>query len=659
MFSRGIPPFYAEWEAFTERRILPAVPLPIIHSWQRCMPRLNPTHPPQWVYVTSDTFIRLMQQHDTLLRLARPTLEDLCEYVEAFPLALVLSDSTNCVLDMLGDADILRLLQDMGMRPGVFLNEGSVGTNAAAVALLEGMPVSVTGAQHYLSALHGLYTAGAPMFTLIGSPLGAVMIVTRVEFATPLLLGLAHSTARLVERNLHSEQLLNNANSRLNELNATLDTISEAVLEWDSKGIITRLSSKASLLLGLEVEHALGRSLKAQLHLPEALEEAVRDAREIQDVEMAFRFGQDGDVRERVFVVSLRIAQHVEDGAHTYILTLRPIEQVHQLVNRLVGAQARLSIDDIIGRSTIIRRLRHEALVSARASAPVLLTGEPGVGKNVLARSIHNSSGRAAGPFLTINCRAVPRELALGELLGYESGYHNNQDGQPSKFELANGGTLYLDEIDALNLDAQSALLRVIESDELIRLSGRRVIPVDVRVIASTSRDLQSMVAQSAFRSDLYFRLAPFTLYLPSLRERPEDIPLLIEHTLRQIGEHLGRTPTISTEALQMLLNYPWPGNVRELEAVLERAAVISQKGLIDVVQLPPHVREKRVLVPDAPLTEPVHNLQEAEYLAILRAGRAAKGNMTQMARLLGIGRTTLWRRMKALDLDKFNFIED
>lgn len=656
--SSSQPIFYDEWRTFVETRQLPQWPLPIVRSWQRCQPRLNPMQAPNWMRLSPDIFAKLRHQHDNLLRLARPIFEDLHEYAESLPMAILLSDSTNCVLEIMGDIHVVTWLKALGIHPGVFLSEGSVGTNAAAVALLEGMPVGITGAQHYLRAFHGLYSVGAPLFTLTGSPLGAIMIASTADRASPLLLALVNSSAHLLEHRFHNEKLLDSINRRVNELNITLDAINEAVVEWDANGIVTRLNSRACHLLGLELEHALGRPLAMSLKSPNPLKEAIERGTDLQDVEMVFTLGAHDATQDYAFVVSLRITPPSDENVQTYILTLRPIEQVRQLVTRLVGAQARLSLDDVIGHSSSIRRLRHEALASARASAPVLLMGAAGTGKNVLARAIHNSSSRANGPFLTVNCRAIPRELALGELLGYEAVHHVNPDGQPSKFELANGGTLYLDEIDALTLEAQAALLHVIESDEVIRLGGTRVISVDVRLIASTSHDLQSMVAQSAFRSDLYFRLSAFSLHMPSLHERPQDIPLIIDHTLRQIGQRLKSKPSLSPEAAWVLQAYPWPGNVRELEAVLERAAAISQGDVIEMIHLPPHIRENRVLMSGTPLTEPVHNLQEAEHLAILRAGRAANGNMTQMARLLGIGRTTLWRRMKALGIDKEDFQE-
>jgi len=288
----------------------------------------------------------------------------------------------------------------------------------------------------------------------------------------------------------------------------------------------------------------------------------------------------------------------------------------------------------------------------------VLIQGEAGTGKNVLARAIHNSGRRASGPFLSINCRAIPRELALAEFLGFEAGaFHTGQSGgQPSKFELANGGTLFLDEVDALSLDMQSALLRVIEAGDVIRLGGKSVIPVDVRLIASSHVPLEDRVADGSLRSDLLFRLSSFVILISPLRDRPEDIPDLLTRMLDRLSAQIGHGVRLSTPAQAALEAYPWPGNVRELESVLERAALLCDGEPIRLEHLPTTVRERRAIVPGKALTEPVRSLSEAERAAILNAARATGGNLTRTAQLLGIGRTTLWRKMREFGLSVDDF---
>jgi transcriptional activator for dhaKLM operon len=270
--------------------------------------------------------------------------------------------------------------------------------------------------------------------------------------------------------------------------------------------------------------------------------------------------------------------------------------------------------------------VRRQALRAADAKACVLLVGESGTGKNVLARAIHNSGRRAGGPFLAINCRAIPHGLVLGEFLGFEASAFNTglSTGQPSKFELAHGGTLFLEEIEALPLEMQAALLRVIEAGDVIRLGGTRVIPVDTRLIAATTADLDALVAEGAFRADLLLRLSSFFINLPPLRDQPAEIPLLIDRLRDKLSAQLGHPVSLVPAAHAALCVYPWPGNVRELETVMERAVAACEGQPIQLEHLPAVVRHRRAITPHRQATEPVRSLAEAEQAAIVAAGRAA-----------------------------------
>ncbi len=257
-----------------------------------------------------------------------------------------------------------------------------------------------------------------------------------------------------------------------------------------------------------------------------------------------------------------------------------------------------------------------------------------------------------------MNCQAIPHELMVSEFLGYEGGAFSGvlAGGRPSKFELADGGTLFLDEVDNLTQELQAALLQVIDTGHVMRLGGTRPIPIDVRIIAATSADLEQRVAEGSFRSDLYYRFGVFSIEVPPLRQRVEDIPLLVDRFLARITKQMNRTARIDDDALTLLMQYPWPGNVRELETVLVRAVALGEDEDVHVGDLPAVVRNGRVLTPDSPHPQPVLSLAEAEREAIIRVGWACRGQVTSMAQQLGISRTTLWRKMKRLNLDPQHF---
>lgn len=643
------------WRQFITRRyIAPGVDPLVARSWQRSAPRLNPRGVPQWSYLGKTALTRTRQKHTALLALARPLMEDVYQFIEGAGAFIGLTDNTQCLLEELGDRDIADELHELGIRPGVFLDESRAGTNGFAVALTESAPAQIVGAEHFLSLFHKFSSVAAPVFDLDGSLIGCIGVIQRVENHTPHVLGIVVAAAKAIENQLSADFLMREANERASELNAALEAISDGVLAWDARGLVTHLNEHAGLLLGLEPKLIVGRALNDYLTLPEGLARAAAGGEDVREMETTFVV----DAAPRECFVSLRVLKHQDETPVHFIATLRRAEQVRQLVTRMVGAHARLTLDDIVGTSPATRRVRKQALAAANAKGSVLILGEEGTSKNALARAIHNSGKRAAGPFLAINCRAIPRDLALSEFLGYEAGSHlsAHPGGQPSKFELAHGGTLFLDQVDALPQDMQAALVRVIEYGEVIRLGGTRVLPVDVRVMASTDMDLERSIKEFSFRRDLYYRLSPIVIQIPPLRERPEDIAVLTERLLEKLSRQFGQQVRISSAALQRLVRYPFPGNITELEIVVERAARHCEGKVIQVEHLPPDVRERRVYATRKGGAEPVRSMEESEVAAILAAGRAARGNLSETARTLGIGRSTLWRKMKQLGLTPQDF---
>lgn len=645
------------WEAFTTTgHFLTKVNLdPLVAvSWQRCAPRLNPAGPPQWAYVSPDVLPLTLNQHAKLRAIARPIMEDIHQFIEGSRAILVLSDSTNCILEMLGDHDMWAEAERRGLRQGAFLDESRIGTNAWAVALIESSPAQIIGPEHFLNSFHQFSSMAAPIYDLEGSPVGAIGLLEMAADHNPQTFGIAVAAAKAIENQLQADLFVQEANTHATELNATMDAISEGVLAWTARGVIRHLNNQAGQLLGLPPAAVVGRALNEYVTLPEGLAQAAARGEELSDIETTFKVNE----AQHACLVSLRVIHNADGDPETYIATLRRIEHVRQLVNRLVGAQARLTLDDMVGHGIAARRVRQQALAAADAKACVLLVGEGGTGKQLLGRAIHNSGRWAGGPFLALNCRAIPHELASGEFLGYEAGAFNGvpSSGQPSKFELAHGGTLFLQEVEALPLETQAALLRVIEMGDVIRLGGTRVIPVDVRIIVSTNLQLDALVAEGAFRADLLLRLSSFVINPVPLRERPEDIPMLIDRLLEKLSVQVGQTLAITAAAKTVLCHYPWPGNVRELESVMERAALVCDGQPIIPEHLPTTIRQRRVVTTGKPATEPVRSLVEVEQAAILVAGRAARGNVTQAAQFLGIGRTTLWRKMKELGITVEDF---
>ncbi|CAG0931458.1 PTS-dependent dihydroxyacetone kinase operon regulatory protein [Thermoflexales bacterium] len=638
---------FACWRQFVEQGILAAQLDPlIVRSWRRCLPKHNPYMDGALPCLSDEALQTLRVQQFDLIAIARPFMEDIYQCVEQSGYLVLLLDATGCILDALGDSHVSEQLANLGLLPGVYWGEEQAGSNAFGLALLERSAVQVVGAEHLFLRFHALTAAAAPIFNAQGHPIGVIGMAGLVRSSDVHTLAIVHSAARAIESQRQNEQLFKDLNLQRTQLTTILEAISDGLVVCDVGGIITHLNSEAAQLLNIKPETVVGRPLSEYVDLPELVQQARRTQQALTDVEVTF---QVKGLQVGCLVSLYAIGHEDNQEAQGFILTLRRIEQVHRLVQRMVGARSPIfTLNDFVGESTLANQVRRQAQTAARSRSPVLIQGEAGTGKGVVARAIHNESARADGPFVSVNCRALPRDLVVGEFLGFEAGVLRGPQGQPSKFELAHGGTLHLEEADALPLEMQGALLRVIDTGEVMRLGGSHVIPVDVRFIVSATSDLERHVINGEFRADLFYALSRISLRLPALRDRMADLPLIVNATLDRLRRQSGRRVEVSAETLQMMRRYRWPGNVRELENALERAAVLADSGTIEVRHLPESIKGRGW--PGEPI-EYVPAMHEAEYEAILRAASACQGNLTKMAEMLGIGRTTLWRKIKASNI--------
>jgi len=309
----------------------------------------------------------------------------------------------------------------------------------------------------------------------------------------------------------------------------------------------------------------------------------------------------------------------------------------------------------VIGSSPAWRKICDMVEQIAPSRATVLISGESGTGKELIAALIHHLSPRADQPFITLNAAALPATLLEAELFGHEKGaFTGAQQRKPGRFELADGGTLFLDEIGDMPPEVQIKILRVLQDGAFERLGSTRTIRTDVRVVAATNKDLMQEVEAGRFRLDLYYRLNVITLQLPALRQRREDIPLLVVHFLRKYAEQNNKEVSgIQQQALQYLQHYEWPGNVRELENVIERAVVLAKEPIIGLAELPGHFQEKEFLpAPTDHFVLPLHaTLADIEREAIAQALQHSAGNRQATARSLNIGVATLYRKLKEYHL--------
>ena len=382
-----------------------------------------------------------------------------------------------------------------------------------------------------------------------------------------------------------------------------------------------------------------------------------------------------GTIKNAVEATKLGAYAYLEkpvDNEELLLMIARALElhrleaEVEELKTELT---TRYSFQNIVGTSGGMNSVFQMMHKVARVDGTVLITGESGTGKELVARAIHFGGPRKDGPFVVVNCGAIPRDLIESEFFGHVKGAFTDAKGETTgKFELAHTGTIFLDEIGDLSHDAQVKLLRALGEREIVKVGGTKTIPIDVRVIAATNKHLDEEIKSGRFREDLFFRLAVLSIHLPPLRERREDIPLLCEHFLKKYGKELRKgTRGISDPALERLAAYGWPGNVRELENVIYEAMVLGDVPVIDEKDLPLRIRQREA--PEAgPDAAPAGDrtggaagetlkgaaqaaAENAEKALIEKALRDSGGNRTLAARALGVSRKTLFNKMKALGI--------
>jgi len=351
----------------------------------------------------------------------------------------------------------------------------------------------------------------------------------------------------------------------------------------------------------------------------------------------------------------------IREGAYDYIEKPFCPERTEILIEKLAERQRlieenlslhqkleeRYRFENIIAKSSRMNQVIEAIKVVATSNATVLITGETGTGKELVARAIHSRSQRQGRSFIAVSCAALPESLLESELFGHEKGSFTGAYAQKKgKFEVANRGTLFLDEIGEMSANIQVHLLRVLEEKEFSRVGGNEPIKVDVRVISATNRDMKEAVARGQFREDLYYRLNVVNIELPPLRERKEDIPLLAQLFLKKFAlENKKEIDGFSTEATGFLLKYDWPGNVRELENAIERAVILAQKPVIELDDLP-----RQALVASSMAME--KNLRQVEKNHIMNVLAQTRGNYTEAAKALGISRMTLYNKAKAYGIN-------
>lgn len=614
-------------------------------SWLRCAHQTSREHwhPPH--SARGQTLHSLRQRKRDLLTTGEMALEDLYEFMEGRPCALLLTDESGCLLARTGHGETLAELEALGFGLGAFFSEGRIGTNAINLAALAGIPLVVSGAQHFNQTLHPWHCCASPVYNSNGRQVAIVALICKLDAAAAGDLALTVGAGRELAHLLQMETLMQESQRHLSELYALLDGMDDGVLAWDPQGRLRYLNALAAQRLRLDPALCLGQPLERQLLLPQRLRLAIEGQTPLSHVELTLeRTGGRAEEQSGEFInVLLSLKPLPGPDGVSFIALLHPLDRL-RAINQLRQAVPELSA--LVGVSSAMRKLLRHARQATQSQGPVLLRGEEEVGKVQLAEAIHFGSDRAAGPLIILNCQALPSERMALELMG------SDESGQEraGKFELAHGGTLVLEQVEYLPAPMQAALLQLLKTGRIQRFDSARILPLRVRIIATSSAALEQRVQEGQFGRQLLYALQACELRVPDLRERVADLPALID---QQLGAQ-GREPVrhFSPAALDCLLAYPWPGNLGELRSAVEHALLHSQEGPIPPQALPAAIRHGHQLLAGEVVGQPLLSLAELERQAILRCAHACQGQVSLMAQHLGISRTTLWRKLKQWQIE-------
>jgi sigma-54 dependent transcriptional regulator, acetoin dehydrogenase operon transcriptional activator AcoR len=635
------------WNRLIEEDILDIqlVRTEIANSWQRCLNhnvdpmRKNPGPPDQ-----RKLRERLFQKQH-LLKVARPFMDNLYNFVKGSGFQVVLTDEEGFLLEVLGDNEIVSRTRDVSLCPGGDWSETVNGTNAIGTAVIEKRPVQIYAFEHFCQPHHFLTCSAAPIYDPERNMIGVLDISGDYRYANAHTLGMVVAAVNAIENQLQLLKATDKLYMAYRYSNTLLSNMSDGLISINNSGIITEINSKGAEIFGVHPSRAKGLHI-TQIYAPAPILQVLNDGAEYEDREVMI------EKTGRKISSSATLLKDDGGGVIGAVAVFREMKDKQQ-VKRIPLCRTRYTFEDIIGESPAILAAKEWGRMAATSSSTVLINGESGTGKELFAQAIHDASDRCAQQFIAINCAALPENLIESELFGYEEGTFTGarRGGQAGKFEIANGGTIFLDEIGDMSLPVQAKLLRVIQEKKVARIGSPHEKPVDIRIIAATHKDLEAEVQNGNFRQDLYYRLNVLDMRIPPLRDRTGDLPLLCEHLTLRLAKKLERGAIrIESSFMRKIQSHTWPGNIRELENTLERAIIRSgQSGVltVELLDLQPLLHPKQ-----APKTErPVMSLRETEKECIAEAMERCEGCIQKAAAQLGIGRNTLYRKMKEYDI--------
>lgn len=608
----------------------------IERSWRRCLANGIDTNSPQSLeVVTAQELALKREKNQQLLKLAQPEMETLNEQIAHTRNVVILTDDEGVILHSLGGHHFLNEEQRIALSAGASWNENHRGTNAIGTVLIEQSALTVQGAEHFMAYHHSLSCSAVPIFGGENQLIATLDVSNDFNMSQQHTLALVKMSAQMIENRLFMASHKGEVALHFHARPEFIGTLWEGVAIFTDSGQLVAINRSGQFQLSLNTSNA-------------ASQQGIQ-FNNLFDVPFASLLRQVGGTDK--LIVPLRL----NNGARIYV-QVEPLNKKPQISTTPPAAVKRTSAANLdlldSGDAKISRAVQQIKQVLSR-DIPILIQGETGVGKELFARAIHEASAQHKGPWVAVNCAALPEGLIEAELFGYEEGAFTGarRKGSPGKIEQANGGTLFLDEIGDMPLSLQARLLRVLQERTVTPLGSTKTIPVNFSLISATNLKLKEKVESGEFRSDLYYRLNGLSVALPPLRER-SDLQALIDVILNI--EQAGSVE-ITPEVRAIFQAHSWPGNIRQLHNVLRTAIALADGAAISTLHLTQDFIDemslsKPGLLANVTAANPV-DLDDLTNQAIRQAMQTEAGNVSAVARQLGISRNTLYRKLKAMGI--------
>jgi sigma-54 dependent transcriptional regulator, acetoin dehydrogenase operon transcriptional activator AcoR len=604
------------------------------------------------IMLNNEELKKVLEINKELIEISKPYIDMVVESVEDNDFIIILTDNNGCILYIKGANAIKDELEKLNLKVGAYMDEKNIGTNAMGTAITENRCIQITANEHYATIFQSLTCSAAPIHNSKGEIIGTLNLTGKSNMKHPHTLGLVIFGVTAIENELYRIKTNYILNQTYNYMKTVIENVDKGIMIIDIHGKIININELGLNILDKRNQNLINEYIS---HIIPNFQNIVdRISKNNETITKEIKLSHASKYKTEITLKGIKCNEKIIG----IVATLTELKEKKK-ENNFTGAF--FTFNDIIGESDAIKNVIINCKIIANSPSTVLIQGESGTGKEVLAQSIHNYSIRKNNKFIAINCGAIPANIIESELFGYEDGTFTGgkKGGKIGKIELANGGTLFLDEIGEMPLDMQVKLLRVLQEGRVTRLGGSREIPVDMRVIAATNKNLKKEIKKGTFREDLYYRLCVIPIKLPPLRERKGDIRKFIEYFFSMKSIKLEKEiPEITKDLFNRLQGYNWPGNIRQLENCIENIVNLNGELSDDILEESEekineilYIDSKNISL-DEVKKEECFNLEEIEKVTIRNAIEYNKYNMTKTARALGISRNTLYLKVKKYKIE-------